>query len=67
VGVPVAPVNDIGELARSEQLQAVELLQTLPDQDLTLVGLPISFNRERPLSQHGAPTLGEHNADILGR
>jgi crotonobetainyl-CoA:carnitine CoA-transferase CaiB-like acyl-CoA transferase len=66
VGVPVAKVNSIGDLAQTEQLKAVALLQTLPDNDLTLVGLPISFNRQRPLSSRGAPELGEHNAEILG-
>ena len=67
VGVPVAPVNDIGELARSEQLHAVELLQTPPGGELTMVGLPISFDRERPLSERRAPALGEHNSEILRR
>ena len=66
VGVPVAPVNDIGELARSEQLAAVELLQTMPDSGLTMVGLPISFDRQRPAPARGAPGLGEHNAEIFG-
>ncbi len=66
VGVPAAPVNDIGEVARSEQLAAVGLLQTLPN-GLTMVGLPLSFDRERPRPQRGAPALGEHNAEILGR
>jgi crotonobetainyl-CoA:carnitine CoA-transferase CaiB-like acyl-CoA transferase len=66
-GVPVSPVNDIGELANSEQLRAVDLLHTLPDNGLRMVGLPISFDRERPVSQHGAPGLGQHNAEILGR
>ncbi len=67
VGVPAAPVNDIGELARSKQLGAVELLQTLPGSGLTMVGLPISFDRERPVSGRGAPGLGEHNGEVLGR
>ncbi len=65
-GVPAAPVNDIGELARSEQLAAVGLLQTLPDNGLTVVGLPISFDRTRPRSRRGAPGLGEHNTELLG-
>ena len=65
-GVPVSPVNNIGELAASEQLAAVELLQQFPDSGLTMVGLPISFDRERPVSQRGAPGLGEHNAEVLG-
>ena len=67
VGVPVAPVNDIGELVRSEQFAAVDLTQTLPGNGLAMVGLPISFDRVRPLSERGAPGLGEHNEEVLGR
>ncbi len=67
VGVPVAPVNDIGELARSEQFKAVDMMHRLPDSDLVMVGLPISFDRERPWSERRAPGLGEHNREILGR
>ena len=66
-GVPVAPVNDIGELANSEQLRAVELLHEFPDNGLTMVALPISFDRMRPLPEHGAPALGQHNVELLGR
>jgi crotonobetainyl-CoA:carnitine CoA-transferase CaiB-like acyl-CoA transferase len=65
-GVPVAAVNDIGELARTEQLAAVGLLQKLPDNGLTMVGLPISFDRQRPVSLHGAPGLGEHDVELRG-
>jgi crotonobetainyl-CoA:carnitine CoA-transferase CaiB-like acyl-CoA transferase len=67
VGVPCAPVNDIGELARSEQFAAVEIVQTLPESGVTVVGLPISFDRRRPRSARPAPRLGEHNKEILGR
>jgi crotonobetainyl-CoA:carnitine CoA-transferase CaiB-like acyl-CoA transferase len=66
-GVPAAPVNDIGEVARSEQFAAVELVQDFPDSGLTLMGLPISFDRERPRSQRRAPALGEHNEEVLGK
>ena len=66
VGVPAAPVNDIGELAATAQFKAVDLVQTYPD-GLTMVGLPVSFDRERPWAEHGAPGLGEHNGEILGR
>ncbi len=66
VGVPVAAVNDIGELAGTAQLAAVDLLQTHADTGLTMVGLPISFDRARPGSDRAAPALGEHNAEVLG-
>ena len=66
VGVPCGPVNDIGELVASEQFAAVEIMQALPDGGPQVVGLPISFNRVRPLSERPSPKLGEHNAEVLG-
>ena len=65
-GVPSGPVNDIAELAATEQLRAVGILQDLPGGGPRVVGLPISFNRQRPWSARGAPGIGEHNAEVLG-
>jgi formyl-CoA transferase len=66
-GVPCAPVNDIAELATSEQLAAMDMLRTLPGSDLRVVGLPISFDRQRPHPSGGAPGLGEHNEEVIGK
>ncbi len=65
-GVPVAPVNDIAELAETEQLHAMDMLRTLPTSGLRVVGLPISFDRQRPHPVGDSPGLGEHNAEIFG-
>jgi crotonobetainyl-CoA:carnitine CoA-transferase CaiB-like acyl-CoA transferase len=65
-GVPVAPVNNIAELAESEQLHAMDMLRTLPGSDLRVVGLPLSFNRQRPHPRGDSPKLGQHNKEILG-
>jgi crotonobetainyl-CoA:carnitine CoA-transferase CaiB-like acyl-CoA transferase len=67
VGVPCSPVNDIGELAATQQFAALDIVQTLPESGVRVVGLPISFDRERPKSRRGAPKLGEHNAEVLSR
>ena len=66
-GVPAAPVNDIAELAESEQLHAIDMLRTLPGSDLRITGLPISFDRQRPHPRSDSPKLGEHNAEIFDR
>lgn len=66
-GVPSGPVNDIAELAATEQLGAVGIMQELPVGGPRVVGLPISFDRKRPLSARRAPRLGEHNGPVLGR
>jgi crotonobetainyl-CoA:carnitine CoA-transferase CaiB-like acyl-CoA transferase len=65
-GVPCAPVNDLAELAATPQLAAMDLLQQLPETELRVVGVPISFDRERPRPRAAAPSLGQDNADILG-
>lgn len=66
-GVPCAPVNNIAELSESEQLHAMDMLRTLPGTDLKVVGLPISFDRQRPHPRTDSPKLGQHNAEVLGR
>jgi crotonobetainyl-CoA:carnitine CoA-transferase CaiB-like acyl-CoA transferase len=64
-GVPCSPVNDIAQLANSEQMQAVDLMRTLPGSGMKIVGLPISFDRQRPHPRADSPKLGEHNAEVL--
>ena len=69
-GVPCAEVNDIGELAATPQLAAVDLVHQLPPRageknGPKVVGLPISFDRKRPHSPRSAPKLGEHTEQIL--
>ncbi len=66
-GVPSAAVNDIGELAASAQFAAVDIVQTLPESGVRVVGLPISFDRQRPRSARPAPAAGAHTREILGR
>jgi len=66
-GVPSGPVNDIAELAASPQFAAMNVMQALPEGGPRVVGLPISFNRRRPLSRRPAPRIGQHNQEILGR
>jgi crotonobetainyl-CoA:carnitine CoA-transferase CaiB-like acyl-CoA transferase len=64
VGVPSAPIQSVDEVVSAEQTQAIGMLQKLPDLDLTLVGVPLSFDGVRPACRRSAPGLGEHN-DVL--
>jgi crotonobetainyl-CoA:carnitine CoA-transferase CaiB-like acyl-CoA transferase len=59
MGVPCAPA----ELSRTEQLQAMDLMLTLPGSGLNIVGLPISFDKQRPHPRADSPRLGEHNSE----
>jgi crotonobetainyl-CoA:carnitine CoA-transferase CaiB-like acyl-CoA transferase len=64
-GVPCAPVNDLAELAATPQLAAMDLLREVPGTGMRVVGLPVSFDRERPRPRAAAPSLGQDNAAIL--
>jgi crotonobetainyl-CoA:carnitine CoA-transferase CaiB-like acyl-CoA transferase len=50
----------------SAQFAAVDLLQTLPETGVQVVGLPISFDRQRPRSARPAPKPGEHTDEVFG-
>jgi len=69
-GVPCAAVNDIGELANTPQFAAAKIVQQLPVRTgeasaPRVVGLPITFDRVRPVSPRSAPKLGEHTDEVL--
>ncbi len=66
-GVPCSPVNDIGEVVASAQFAAMDMVQALPGGGPRVVGLPISFDGVRPRPARGAPGLGEHDREVLGR
>jgi len=71
-GVPCSPVNDIGELAATPQFAASGMMVQLPVRPgepsaPKVVGLPITFDRKRPVSPRSAPRLGEHTEEVLGR
>ena len=59
-------MNSIADLARSEQLAAVDILRTLPGCNAKVVGLPIQFNGERPHPYRDSPKVGEHNDEVFG-
>ncbi len=65
-GVPCAPVNDIAELANSEQLAAMDMMRTLPGSGMKITGLPISFDKQRPHPHADSPKLGQHNEEVFG-
>jgi crotonobetainyl-CoA:carnitine CoA-transferase CaiB-like acyl-CoA transferase len=66
-GVPCAAIHTLPDALAQPQTEALGILQRLPDEDLTLVGLPLSFDGLRPAIRHGPPGPGEHTGDIRGR
>jgi crotonobetainyl-CoA:carnitine CoA-transferase CaiB-like acyl-CoA transferase len=61
-GVPAAPVNDVGQVARHEQTAALGLIQPMPE---PTVALPLSIDGERVRHLRQPPRLGEHTDEIL--
>ena len=61
-GVPAAPVNDVGQVARHEQTAALGLIQSMPEPTVTL---PLSIDGERVLHRLQPPRLGEHTDEVL--
>jgi crotonobetainyl-CoA:carnitine CoA-transferase CaiB-like acyl-CoA transferase len=58
----------VADVARSEQTRALGILQRVPHPgipDLTLAGVPLSFDGERPAHRSAPPGLGAHTAEVL--
>jgi crotonobetainyl-CoA:carnitine CoA-transferase CaiB-like acyl-CoA transferase len=65
-GVPSAVMQTIDQVLNHEQTQALEILQRSPDGAISLIGLPLSFNGQRPPFRLSPPILGAHTEEILG-
>ena len=64
-GVPNAPVQTIEQVVQDPQTMALGILQQGPDGAFPTVGLPLTFDGERPPYRTAAPTLGEHTGEWL--
>lgn len=65
-GIPCGPIQDFQQVLAQPQTGAIGILQGVPEIDLELVGLPVSFDGVRPPIRHRAPEVGEHTAQIRG-
>jgi crotonobetainyl-CoA:carnitine CoA-transferase CaiB-like acyl-CoA transferase len=65
-GVPCAPVQNVQQMLDHPQTRALGIAQALPGGSAPVIGLPISFDGQRPIARSGAPALGAHNADVFG-
>ncbi|MEO7403213.1 MAG: CoA transferase [Burkholderiales bacterium] len=60
-GIPCAPVQNAREMLSHPQTLALGLQQAIPGSGMRLIGLPMSFDGERPMPRSRPPALGEHN------
>jgi crotonobetainyl-CoA:carnitine CoA-transferase CaiB-like acyl-CoA transferase len=65
-GVPNGPIQTMDQVVADPQTLALGILQPSPDGALRLIGLPLSFDGQRPPFERKAPGLGEHNDAVLG-
>lgn len=59
-GVPCSPVNNLQEMVEHPQTEALGLVQDVPGTGMRFIGLPISFDGQRPHPISAPPKLGEH-------
>lgn len=64
-GVPNAPVQTIEQVVADPQTLALGILQQGPEGAFPTVGLPLTFDGERPPYRSAAPALGEHTQEWL--
>lgn len=65
-GIPNAPLQLIDEVIADPQTAALGALQATGDPAMKMMGLPLSFDRERPPLRNVAPSVGEQTEEILG-
>jgi len=63
-GVPCGPINGLPEILAHEQTAALGIVQPAPGDQLSLIGLPLSFDGQRPPIRLAPPRVGEHDGDI---
>ena len=61
-GVPCSAVNDLAQMLAHPQTSALGLVQDVPGTTMKFIGLPLSFDKQRPKPVSAPPRLGEHNA-----
>ena len=63
-GLPCAPIQTTEEAVRHQQTRALGILGKPADDEIELVGLPLSFNGKRPPPLSSAHDIGADNAAL---
>jgi crotonobetainyl-CoA:carnitine CoA-transferase CaiB-like acyl-CoA transferase len=64
LGIPCAPIHNFKQIMDQPQTHEIGIFQNIPDLDMKVVGLPVSFNGVRPPVVHRAPHIGEHTQEV---
>lgn len=65
-GVPTASIQSVDQVVAHPQTQALGIIQRAMENDMRLVGLPLSFDGRRPPFRAVSPRPGQHNEHIFG-
>ncbi|KVP20422.1 acyl-CoA transferase [Burkholderia multivorans] len=63
-GIPVAPIQTTAEVVAHAQTHALGIIEKPSDDEIGLVGLPLSFDGKRPPPLHAAHDIGADNASL---
>jgi crotonobetainyl-CoA:carnitine CoA-transferase CaiB-like acyl-CoA transferase len=66
-GVPCAPIQSVGQVVGHPQTLALDILRRSADGKLGFIGLPLSFEGQRPGRNEPVPDLGAHTDDVFPR
>jgi crotonobetainyl-CoA:carnitine CoA-transferase CaiB-like acyl-CoA transferase len=67
-GVPAAPILNVDQMLEEPQTRATGIIVHAPHPrlpDYRSVGLPLTWDHERPAVRRVPPLLGEHSSDVL--
>jgi crotonobetainyl-CoA:carnitine CoA-transferase CaiB-like acyl-CoA transferase len=68
VGIPVGPINTVGEILEDPQIHARRMVEELTHPEygpLKVLGIPIKLSETPGVVENAPPKFGEHNAEIL--
>lgn len=65
-GIPAAPVNTVLQMLEHPQTAALGLIQPLPGSELSVLGLPVTLDGQRPAPHRASPALGADTETVLG-
>ena len=69
MGIPVGPVNRIGDMLADPQVAAREMVVEVDHATVgrtRAIGFPVKFSQTPARVERGAPVLGQHTDEILG-
>ena len=63
--MPNTPLQTVDQVLQHPQTAALGMLQSSPNGKMSLMGVPLSFDGERPGFLRDPPELGQHTKTIL--